>query len=72
MNAVTTISKQTRRIAGVAAVVATLFTTGGTLALAEHYAQGGTGAQGYAAANPAVQQAAPAAIGRAQDGRAAA
>ncbi len=41
MNAMITSSKQTHRIAAVLAVVATLFAVGGTLSLAEHYAQAG-------------------------------
>lgn len=45
------IDKQVRRMAGVAAIVASLVSVGGTLSLAEHYAQaGGSGAEQVAAA----------------------
>ncbi len=55
MYPVTTTNKQTRRIAGFAAVVASLFCIGGTLLLAEHYAQTGTEASEQLAARPAGQ-----------------
>lgn len=37
MNAMNTVSTQAKRIAGIAAVVGTMFTFGGTMFLAEHY-----------------------------------
>jgi len=39
MNSMTTVSTQTKRMVGLMAVVATMFTFGGTLALADHYAK---------------------------------
>jgi hypothetical protein len=52
MKAVMTASRQTQWTAGVAAALATLFTMGGSLTLAEHYAQTGASrdASGYYAA----------------------
>ena len=55
MYPVTTTNKQTRRIAGFAAVVASLFCIGGTLLLAEHYAQASTEASEQLAARLASQ-----------------
>lgn len=71
MNAVMTISRQTKRMAGLAALAATLFTTAGTLGLAEHYAHTGRAAQDFAAANPAAGQAAPAVSRHAENAQAA-
>lgn len=59
MNSMLTLGKQTKRIAGFAAVVATLFTAGGTLTLAEHYAHAGRAGHDYAAGNLATKQALP-------------
>lgn len=72
MNSLTTISKQTKRMAGIAALVATMFTTGGTLALADHYARSAGDAQVFMAGNPAAQCVAPAANRQADNGRVAA
>lgn len=71
MNSVMTIGKQTKGMAGLAALVATLFTTAGTLGLAEHYAYTGRPGQDFAAANPAVRQAAPAVSRQADNAQAA-
>ena len=48
--------KQTKRLAGLVAVVATMFTFGGTLSLAEHYSKSGMDNLDYLAA---VHQAVP-------------
>lgn len=45
MNTITLISKQVRLVAAVAAMIATLCVTGGSLSLAEHYAQAGVADQ---------------------------
>lgn len=63
MNAPIAISKQTKRAAGFAALVAALLTAGGTLALADHYAQAARDADTYLAGNP-PQRAAVAAPSR--------
>ncbi len=59
MNATMTSSRKMKLMAGVTALVATLFTAGGTLALADGYAR--TAADGRAgvilAANPSPQYA---------------
>jgi len=59
MNTVTTTSRQTRSMAGTVAVLATLLTMGGSLILAEHYAQTGASrdASGYYAAEQTRQAA---------------
>ena len=72
MNSLTTISKQTKRMAGITALVATMFTAGGTLALADHYARTAGDGQAYMAGNPAAQCAAPAVSRQADNGRVAA
>jgi len=69
MNSVITTSKQVKRMAGLAAIVATLFTTVGTLTLADHYAHSGKGGRNYTAGNETVQHAAPTASRHAQTGR---
>lgn len=58
MNSLMAVSKQMKGVAGLAALVATMFTTGGTLALADHYASTGADAQAYIAAGPAAGHAA--------------
>ena len=45
-----TVNRQTKRIAGFVAILATVFTVGGTLTLADHYARSSTGGQEYLAA----------------------
>lgn len=69
MNAVMATSRKTKRMAGLAALVATLFTTAGTLTLAEHYAHTGKAGRNDMAA--AAQHAAPAAGRHAENGQAA-
>ena len=59
MNSAIAINRHTRRIAGFAALLATLFTTVGTLTLAEHYARTGKDGRAYMAANPAARYAVP-------------
>ena len=54
MNSLMAVSKQMKGVAGLAALVATMFTTGGTLALADHYASTGANAQAYIAGGPAA------------------
>jgi hypothetical protein len=66
MNSVITTSKQVKRMAGLAAIVATLFTTVGTLILAEHYAHSGKVGRNDTAGNETVQHAAPTASRHAQ------
>jgi hypothetical protein len=68
MNSVIVASKQVKRMAGLAAVVATLFVTVGTLTLAEHYAHSGRAGRDYTAGNEAVQHAVPTANRHAQSG----
>ena len=70
MNSVMAINKQTKRMAGLAALVATLFTTVGTLTLAEHYARTGKDGRDSMEGNPAVRYAAPVASRHAEDGQA--
>lgn len=72
MNSVMAIDRQSKGMAGFAALIATLFITGGTLALADHYA--GTAGEGsvYMAHNPAAQHAAPPLSRNADNGRVAA
>jgi hypothetical protein len=65
------VSKQMKRAAGVAALVATMFTTGGTLALADHYASTGGDARAYIAGGSAVPHAAAVLSGQADAGRVA-
>jgi hypothetical protein len=59
MNAEMAPSRQTRSIAALAALAASLFTMVGTLTLADHYAHTGSDGRHYAAANPAARYAAP-------------
>ena len=47
MNLLMTANRQATRVAGLAAVVATLFTLGGTLGLAEYYANASPDGQEY-------------------------
>jgi hypothetical protein len=72
MNSLMAISTQTKHMAGFAALVATLLTTGGTLALADHYARTAGDAQVYMAGNPPARQAAPAVRAQPGNGRVAA
>lgn len=60
MSSMKAVSKQTRRLAGIAAIVGTFFTMGGTLTLAQHYAHTGKNGRDYAVANAAADGAAPA------------
>ena len=55
-------SNQTKRIAGFVAILATVFTIGGTLTLANHYARSSTGGQEYLAT---AHQTAPAVLKKA-------
>ncbi|MFA7279664.1 MAG: hypothetical protein WC100_06185 [Sterolibacterium sp.] len=55
-------NKQAKRIAGFVAIMATVFTLGGTLALADHYSRSNLGGQDYIAAVP---QSAPAVLKKA-------
>jgi len=71
MNAVMATSRKTKRMAGLAALVATLFTTAGTLTLAEHYAHTGKAGRNDMATTEAAQHAAPAAGRHAENGQAA-
>jgi len=50
------LNKQTNRVAGFVAILATVMTCGGTLTLADHYAHAGPVGQNYLAAS---HQAAP-------------
>lgn len=56
MNLLMTANRQARRVAGLTAVVATLFTMGGTLGLAEHYATASPGEQEYLVHSDASSQ----------------
>lgn len=56
MNTMTMVSRQVRLLAGAVAMVAALCVTGGSLSLAEHYAQAGAASQ--AAGNNLAGQAA--------------
>jgi len=56
------LTKQTNRIAGFVAILATVVICGGTLALADHYSHAGAGGQEYVVA---AHQTAPAALKRA-------
>lgn len=60
MTSLIALSRQTKRMAAFAALVATMLTTGGTLALAQHYAQTAGDAAVYMAGNPPQRHAAPA------------
>lgn len=59
MNSAKTVGKQTRCIAAFAAVVATILTMGGTLSLADRYADAGTTESNSLAGNPSPYQTAP-------------
>lgn len=59
MNSMMAINKQTKRIAGVVAALGTLLTVGGTLTLAEHYAQTSKFGREYVTCNSATDSAAP-------------
>ncbi len=69
MNSMMATGRKMKVMAGFAAVVATFFTTAGTLALADHYARTAGNEQVQVAGNPATQQAAPALRGHAETGR---
>lgn len=49
MNSMMPVSKQTKRMVGFISVVATVFTLGGTLTLAEHYSRSSTDGRDYMA-----------------------
>ncbi len=68
MNAMMTASKQTKRMVGFVAVLASVFTLGGTLALAEHYARSSADGRDNMAG---LQQAQPAAGQQAHNARVA-
>lgn len=59
MNTMTMVSRQVRLLAGVVAMIAALCVTGGSLSLAEHYAQAGASSQaaGSKLAGQAAQDA---------------
>lgn len=52
-------NKQAKRIAGFVAIMATVFTLGGTLALADHYSRLSTGVPDYIVAVPQSSPAVP-------------
>lgn len=57
MNSAMTSSRKMKLMAGITALVATLFTAGGTLALADGYARTAVDGRGVLAANSAPQYA---------------
>ncbi|MFA6312072.1 MAG: hypothetical protein WCV99_11235 [Sterolibacterium sp.] len=57
MNSIIAVSKQTKGLVGLVAIVATVFTCGGTLTLAEHYSRSSMDGRDYLAAS---QQGVPA------------
>lgn len=59
MNSIIAVSKQTKSLVGLVAIVATVFTCGGTLTLAEHYARSSMDGRDYQAA---AHQAVPAVL----------
>lgn len=59
MNSLMAVSRQMKSAAALAALLASTFTTGGTLALADHYASSGADAQLYAVGGSAALQLAP-------------
>lgn len=69
MNSMMATGGKTKVMAGLAALAATLFSTAGTLALADHYARTAGDAQIQMAGNPAMGQAAPALCRNTEDGR---
>ena len=71
MNTMIASGRKMKLMAGFAALAATLFSTAGTLALADHYARTAGDAQVRMAGNPALQQAAPALCRSADDVRVA-
>ncbi|MFA6440808.1 MAG: hypothetical protein WCV99_00625 [Sterolibacterium sp.] len=58
MNSMMTVSTQTKRMVGLVAVVATVFTLGGTLTLAENYSRSSTDGRGYLVATHHIAPAA--------------
>jgi len=62
MSSIIAVSRQTRSLAGIVAIVATVFTCGGTLTLAEHYSRLSVSSRDYLAAD---HQASPAVLKKA-------
>ena len=69
MNSMMATGRHIKVMAGFSALVATLFTTAGTLALADHYARTAGNGQVQMAGNPATRQAAPTLRRYAENGR---